>query len=195
MTLASKITVSRLCLVPVFAVLAILYGRSVAEGQAIEWLRWAALGTFITAAATDGIDGWIARRFNQCSRFGQIIDPIADKALLLTGIIILTLVDWGPDGWRIPWWFCALAILRDFIILGGIAILYLTNRMRRIDPEWVGKVCTVTQMVVLGWVMLKIIPLSPAYPCLMAAFFTAWSGWVYLWKGIRQLKLPPLTTG
>ena len=95
MTFASKITLSRLLLVPVFAVLAIYYGHSVADKVPIEWLRWCALAVFITAAASDGLDGWIARRFNKRSRFGAIIDPIADKTLLLTAIITLTLVNWG----------------------------------------------------------------------------------------------------
>jgi CDP-diacylglycerol--glycerol-3-phosphate 3-phosphatidyltransferase len=193
MTFASKITVARLCLVPVFAVLAVRYGQTVAAGAPVESLRWAALIVFVTASATDGIDGYIARHFNQCSRFGEIIDPIADKALLLTGIVTLSLVDWGPDHWRIPWWLCALVLLRDFIILGGITILYLTHHMRHIGPSWVGKVCTVTQMFALGWVMLRIFPSSLIYPCLIAAFFTAWSGWLYLMKGIRQLRMPRVT--
>ncbi|BCU78990.1 CDP-alcohol phosphatidyltransferase family protein [Luteolibacter sp. LG18] len=192
MTLASKITLGRLCLVPVFAVLAVKYGHTVAAGQPVEALRWWALATYIAAAASDGIDGWIARRFNQRSRFGEIIDPIADKSLLLTGIITLSVVDWGPGGWRIPWWFCALAILRDLIILGGITILFFTRKMRHIGPRWIGKVCTVSQMFALGWVMLKWVPFDPLYPCLVAAFFTAWSGYDYLMKGIRQLRQPAL---
>lgn len=195
MTFASKITVGRLCLVPVFAWLAVRYGHTVALGVPDERLRWWALGVFIFASATDGIDGWVARRFNQRSRFGEIIDPIADKTLLLTGIITLSIVDWGAHGWRIPAWFCILVIVRDFIILGGITILYFTRKMRQIRPEWVGKVCTVTQMVALGWVMLKFVPFDPIYPCLLAAFFTVWSGWQYLVKGIRQLQMPPLPRG
>jgi len=190
MTLASKITVGRLCLVPVFAVLAVRYGHTVAAGHPDEALRWAALAVFITAAASDGLDGWVARRFNQKSSFGQVIDPIADKSLLLTGLITLSLVDWGPDGWRIPWWFCALVIVRDFIILGGITILYLTHHMRNIEPKWTGKLCTVTQMFALGWVMLKLVPFDPLYPCVVAAVFTVWSGAEYLCKGIGQLRMP-----
>ena len=193
MTLASKITIARLFLVPVFIVLAVRYGHEVRDGNPEEWLRWTALAVFVTASASDGIDGWIARRFNQRSRLGEILDPLADKALLLSGIVTLSLVDWGPYGWHIPWWFCALVILRDFIILGGISILYLTHHMRHIGPCWIGKVCTVTQMFALGWVMLKVVPFSPIYPCLVASVFTLWSGYVYLMKGIRQLQLPPVT--
>lgn len=191
MTLASKITLGRLLLVPVFAVFAIYYGESVQAGAPVEWLRWTALGIFVTAAASDGIDGWIARRFNQRSRFGAAIDPIADKSLLLTAIITLSLVDWGPGGWRIPLWFTALVIVRDCIILGGLAVLHFTGHEIHIAPRWTGKVCTVAQMFALGWVMLKVVPFDPLYPCLVAAFFTLWSGYDYFREGLRRLQDSP----
>ena len=98
MTFASKITIARIGLVPIYAALAFSYGYTVQSGHADESLRWWALAVFVTAACTDGVDGWVARRFNQCSDFGAYIDPIADKALLLTGVITLSLVDWGAVG-------------------------------------------------------------------------------------------------
>ena len=187
MTFASKITLGRLLLVPVFAVLAIYYGQSVAEHAPEEWLRITAVAVFIIAAASDGIDGWIARRFNQRSHFGAILDPIADKTLLLTAIVTLTFVNWGPDGWRMPLWFTALVIVRDCIILGGINVLWFTGHRVHISPQWSGKVCTVAQMVAIGWVMLKWVPFSPLYPCLVAAFWTLWSGVDYIREGVRIL--------
>ncbi|PAW70679.1 MAG: hypothetical protein B9S30_02160, partial [Verrucomicrobiia bacterium Tous-C5FEB] len=113
MTLASKITVSRIVLIPVFAMLAWRYGQSVAAGEANELLRWWALAVFLVAAASDGIDGWIARRFNQKSDFGAFIDPIADKGLMLTGVVMAGLFDWGDAGWRLPLWYVALVFLRE----------------------------------------------------------------------------------
>jgi CDP-diacylglycerol--glycerol-3-phosphate 3-phosphatidyltransferase len=187
MTLASRITLARMLLVPVFAVLAVYYGSSVAAGAPDERLRIAALATFVIAAVSDGLDGFIARRYNQRSQFGAVIDPLADKALLLTGIITLSLVDWGPDGWRIPVWFTAVVIVRDIIILGGIAVLHFVNNKVRISPTWVGKVCTVTQMLALGWVMLRVVPFSPIFPAALATVFTIWSGIDYFREGLRQL--------
>ena len=125
MTFASKITVTRLLMVPVFAVLAIYYSRSVQAHLPNEKLRLAALIVFVVASASDALDGYIARRFNQRSKFGAFIDPIADKTLLLTGIITLSMIDWGSQGWRIPLWFAALVIVRDCMILGGILVLWL----------------------------------------------------------------------
>lgn len=193
MTVASKITLTRLFLVPVFAVLAIYYGISIEEGHPEEWLRDWALAVFIIASASDGLDGWVARRFNQQSRFGASIDPIADKALLLTALITLSLVEWGPDGWQIPLWFSALVIVRDCLILGGVALLHFINHHVPIRPHWTGKVCTFTQMFALGWVMLRIIPIDPIYPCAVAAFFTIWSGYAYFKEAAHQLRDSPHT--
>lgn len=188
MTFASKITIARICLVPVFAGLAIYYGQTVRSGEPVEALRWWALAVFVTAAASDGIDGWVARRFNQCSKFGAYIDPIADKALLLTGVLVLSFVDWGAPGWRLPLWFAAIVVLRDCIILGGIKILYVNHRSVKIAPHWTGKVCTVTQMFAIGWVMLRVVPVSPIYPSAVAAFFTVWSSVIYIRQGQRILR-------
>ena len=101
MTLASKISVGRLLCAPVFAVLAIYYGESIKAGQANETIRWWAVGVFIVASLSDFVDGYIARHFNQRSKFGAFIDPMADKTLLLTGIVFLTFIPWG-EGWYIP---------------------------------------------------------------------------------------------
>ncbi len=188
MTFATKITVTRLCLVPVFALLAITYGIGAGTGAPIESYRWAALSVFIFAAATDGIDGWIARRFDQKSDLGAFLDPIADKALVLTAILILTFFDWGPDGWRIPFWFTAIVVLRDCVILGGIRVLYSAKRKVAIKPHWTGKVCTFSLFLVLGWVMLRVIPLSPIYPCIFAAVFTVLSMLKYIQQGVHILR-------
>jgi CDP-diacylglycerol--glycerol-3-phosphate 3-phosphatidyltransferase/cardiolipin synthase len=186
-TFASKITIARICLVPVYVALAFYYGHTVQAGQPDEPLRWWALGVFVLAASSDGIDGWVARRFNQCSKFGAYIDPIADKALLLSGVITLSLVDWGAPGWRLPLWFAAIVVLRDCIILGGIKILYVNHREVKIVPHWTGKITTVAQMFAIGWVMLRVTDISPVYPCAVAAFFTVWSSIAYIRQGQRIL--------
>jgi len=178
-------------MVPAFAALALAYGHTVTTGHPDETLRWWALGVFVTAAASDGIDGWIARFFNQRSKFGAFIDPIADKTLLLSGVITLSLVDWGLDGWRLPAWFAVIVVLRDGIILGGIRWLYHKRRAVHIAPHWTGKVCTVTQMFALGWVMLKVVLYPPTWPCAVAAVFTVWSAITYVRKGLIILRHPP----
>jgi len=188
MTFATKITVARMCLVPVFAVLAIMYGLSVESGAPVEDYRLAALAVFIVAAASDGIDGWVARRFNQRSDLGAYLDPIADKALVFSAVIILTVLDWGPDGWRLPVWFAAIVILRDCVILAGIRVLYSAGKKVAIKPHWTGKACTFALFVVLGWVMLQVVDLPPAYPCLLAAALIILSMVEYIRQGIVMLR-------
>jgi CDP-diacylglycerol--glycerol-3-phosphate 3-phosphatidyltransferase/cardiolipin synthase len=78
-------------------------------------------------------------------------------------------------------------IARDALILVGIAVLHFFNHRVRIAPVWTGKVCTFTQMLALGWVMLKVVPFSPLYPAALAAVFTVWSGIDYFRLGLRQL--------
>src|SRR5438874_4453899 len=127
MTTANKITVARILMIPVFVTLAIYYGESIQRGAPLEWQRFAAIFVFLLAAASDGLDGYIARRYNQRSALGVILDPIADKGLLLSGIITLSITNWSqsdPDYGKFPVWFPVLVITRDAVILVGAAILH-----------------------------------------------------------------------
>ncbi|MFN4874568.1 MAG: CDP-alcohol phosphatidyltransferase family protein [Akkermansiaceae bacterium] len=188
MTLATKITILRLFLVPLFATLAIAYSLKLDWVENPETLRWAALSVFTIAALSDWLDGWLARNCNQASELGAFLDPIADKLLVFSAIMVLTFFKWDNDGWAIPIWFAALVILRDCLILIGIKILYTKHIKVKIKPHWTGKACTVSLFLVIGWVMLKAIPFSPIYPCIVAAFFLLWSAAEYLRQGLAILK-------
>ena len=186
MTPATVITLLRIALIPVFAWFAIRYGRSVDAGSPDETLRWLAVGTYTLASLLDGLDGWIARTFNQKSLTGAILDPLADKALLMTGLVTATFVNWGVD-WHLPIWFIILVIARDLEIIVGIWVLYFINRRVPIAPHWTGKICTVTQMIAMGWIMLKLTAIPLIFPTIVAAIFTLWSGYAYYMMGYRQL--------
>lgn len=188
MTFASKVTVTRIAMAPVFAVLALAYGYTVRIGQPEEAIRWWALGVFTVAAASDGLDGWIARRFNQISELGAYLDPLADKTLLMTGALVLAVTDWGEDGWRLPAWFAALVYLRDLTIIGGLNYMRKKQCAIRFSPHWTGKACTVAQMFALGWVMLKFTDVPPLWPCVVAAALTLWSTVEYIRTGVRILR-------
>ncbi len=191
MTTANKITVVRILMIPAFVTMAIYYGESVIRGQPLEWQRFAAVVIFILAAVSDGLDGYVARHYNQRSKLGVILDPIADKGLLLSGIITLSLTSWSeiePESGKFPVWFPVLVISRDAILLVGTLVLYLLNGKVHIKPHWTGKIATVLQMVAIGWVMLqlRIIPLF--YVVLAAGAFTLISGILYVTDGVRQLQ-------
>src|ERR1700680_3429591 len=88
MNLANKITIARVCLIPVFGIFAWQFGAKVARGRPAEYLRVIAACVFILAAAMDGLDGFLARRFDQRSRLGAILDPVADEGLVMTATIL-----------------------------------------------------------------------------------------------------------
>jgi CDP-diacylglycerol--glycerol-3-phosphate 3-phosphatidyltransferase len=191
MTTANKITIIRILLIPVFVTLAIYYGQSIQRGDPEEWQRFAAIVVFLVAAVSDGLDGYVARRYNQRSSLGVILDPIADKGLLLSGIITLSISNWSktdPEFGQFPAWFPVLVITRDAVILIGAVILHLLNGKVRVKPSWVGKVATVLQMAAIAWVMLQLHLLPLMWVVIAAGVFTLASGVIYVLDGMRQLQ-------
>ncbi|HYJ04554.1 MAG TPA: CDP-diacylglycerol--glycerol-3-phosphate 3-phosphatidyltransferase [Chthoniobacterales bacterium] len=191
MTTANKITVIRILMIPVFVTLAIYYGESIQEGKPQDWMRFTAVAVFLLAAVSDGLDGYVARRYNQRSSLGMILDPIADKGLLLSGIITLSISNWSqvdPNYGRFPTWFPVLVITRDVVILVGSAVLHILNGTVRVRPSWTGKVATVLQMAAIAWVMLQIHFLPLLWVVIAAGLFTLVSGMIYVRDGVRQLS-------
>ena len=185
MTTANKITIVRLLLIPVFVLLGVYYGESVRLGEPQEYYRLGAILVFITASVSDGLDGYVARRYNQRSKLGAILDPIADKGLLLAGLLTLSFSDWG---YRFPLWFPVLVIARDVVIVAGSFGLHHVNGDVHVRPRWSGKIATVLQMIAIGWVMLQLRLVSPTIWVALAGVFTFVSGVAYVTDGIRQLQ-------
>jgi CDP-diacylglycerol--glycerol-3-phosphate 3-phosphatidyltransferase len=191
MTTANKITIVRIGMIPLFVLMAIYYGESVQRGAPLEWQRYAAIVIFLVAAASDGLDGYVARRYNQRSTLGVILDPIADKGLLLSGIITLSISNWSkvdPNYGQFPLWFPVLVITRDVVILVGSAVLHLLNGRVQVKTSWTGKVATVLQMAAIAWVMLQLRFLPLFYIVVAAGVFTFVSGVIYVMDGVRQLQ-------
>lgn len=191
MTTANKITVIRILMIPVFVTLAIYYGQSIQEGHPRDWMRFTAITVFLLAALSDGLDGYVARHYNQRSALGVILDPIADKGLLLSGIITLSISNWSqvdPAYGKFPAWFPVLVITRDIVILLGSALVHVMNGTMRVVPRWTGKVATVLQMAAIAWVMLQITIPPLMYVVYAAGLFTLVSGIIYLRDGVRQLS-------
>jgi phosphatidylglycerophosphate synthase len=134
----------------------------------------------------------VARRWNQRSTLGVYLDPIADKGLLLSGIITLSLTNWSdvdPHAGKFPLWFPILIITRDSVILVGAVILHLLiGDKMRVQPHWTGKVATVCQMIAIGWVMLQFQFIPLPIVVTVAGVFTFFSGIVYVADGVRQLQ-------
>jgi cardiolipin synthase len=129
LTLANQLTLFRIVLVPAFVIL-VLYGR-------IGW----ALVTFLTAGITDLLDGLIARRAGQKTTLGAWLDPMADKLLLVSAFVVLTVPDSGLR-FRLPVWLTILVISRDLAIVLTVAIVNLAIGRRTFAPSLLGKTAT-----------------------------------------------------
>ncbi len=186
-------------MIPFFVLVAIYYGQGVLAGDPQEWQRWCAIALFIGAAASDGIDGYIARHYNQRSRLGAILDPIADKGLLLAALLTLTFSNWSN---AFPIWFPVLVIARDLILVTGATMLRHLNGSVDVNPSWSGKIATVMQMIAITLAMLQFdflrqpIEWLPQRAALLwidvtvifAGLFTVISGVGYVVDGIGQLQ-------
>jgi len=192
MTTANQITLARILLIPVFVTLAVYYGRSVDLGAPVEWQRIAAIAVFVIAAASDGLDGYIARHFNQRSRLGTILDPIADKGLLFSALLTLSFTNWH---YQFPLWFPILVIARDLVVLGGTALLFAFAGPVQVRPTWSGKIATALQMASIAAAMWQLRWTLPGSSVLFldalvvaTGAFTFISGVGYVMEGIRLLQ-------
>jgi cardiolipin synthase (CMP-forming) len=188
MTTANKITIGRILLVPFFVVQTIYYTRT---GD--EVYRFAALILFALTALSDGLDGYIARRYNQRSELGAILDPLADKTLLIAAIILLSR-DSAPHFERIPIWLTATILSRDLILIIGVIVIHYTFGKVKVRPRMIGKVATVQQMAAVLWILLHWDKDFLPWLTVSAALFTAISGLLYIWDGVRQLSNHPASS-
>ena len=132
MTTASKITLVRVVLIPVFMVLLLCSGGN-------DALRWAVLGVFVVASISDFVDGYIARHYNQVTDFGKFLDPLADKLLVTACMMIFV----GQG--RMASWIVFIVIAREFAVT-GLRLVAVGNG-RVIAAAWSGKIKTSCTMV------------------------------------------------
>ena len=131
LTAANQLTILRMLLIPAFVIL-LVYG----------YRGWALI-VFLTAGATDLLDGLIARSTGQSTELGKWLDPVADKLLLVTMFIVLTLPEIGSAN-RLPLWFTILVISRDFAISATVVVYNLAVGRRTFPPSIFGKIATAT---------------------------------------------------
>lgn len=184
LTLANQLTLMRLALVPAFVIL-VLYGR----------MGWA-LAAFVTAGITDGLDGLIARWTNSRTALGAFLDPMADKLLLVSAFVVLSLPGIGLVN-RIPVWLTVLVISRDVAIVATVAIVSLTLGPRTFPPSVYGKVATalyiVTIAVVLLFNFLKQASVVVDIMVWVSLAITLLSGFHYTVHVRRTLNEPPVS--
>lgn len=139
------LTIFRMVLIPVFVTL-LFYQRFIL-----------ALVAFVIAGLTDGLDGLLARRFKQESQLGTILDPIADKLMLVTAFIVLSMRSVFPQPLPshlpVPFWVTVAVISRDVFIIVGAAAINIMTGFRGFRPSWLGKLNTTVQIVGITAIM------------------------------------------
>ncbi|MDO9515454.1 MAG: CDP-alcohol phosphatidyltransferase family protein [Syntrophales bacterium] len=176
MNIPNMLTLIRIILVPIFVILM------------MQGFFSYALAVFVIAGVTDGLDGFLARILGQQTVLGSYLDPLADKALLITSFVILSILK------IVPSWLAVVVISRDCIILFGVSILFLMSVPFEIRPTYVSKATTVLQLLTVFLVLVsKCLP-GYANPIMIVtlfwgtAFFTVVSGFYYIFKGIKFIN-------
>ncbi len=174
LTLANRLTILRILMTPVIIVF-LLYRQMVA-----------ALALFLLAGITDGLDGLVARSWKQKTTLGMVLDPVADKVLLMSTLITLTILK------ELPRWFTIILVSRDVLLIGGAVILYMFVGKIGIPPSRLGKTTTGLQLATALSAMLDnflpkikaaILPLA-----VVTLVLTVASGLDYIYRGARLLN-------
>lgn len=169
---ANAFTLLRVVLVPVIAVLLVVGGQTA---------QWWAFGIFLFAALTDSIDGWVARRSLNVTRWGQLADPAADKALIIGSLSMLAYLG------RLPWWAVAVIVVREVAVTVQRSVL--VRRGVVMPASRFGKAKTVSQVVAVTLYLLPPVASGVADAALAAAIIlTIASGAEYAFRGRRLTR-------
>ena len=184
MNLPNKLTLLRLLLIPLFLVLlAFRFDLGTVEwlGSSIGIPELIATIIFIIASITDWLDGYIARRDNLVTNFGKFADPMADKILVASALIMLVELNLAPG------WVVAVIIAREFAVT-GLRLLLVETGGTVLAAAWPGKIKTVTQMLAIIFLLLNNLPFAwtgiPVGSILLyiSLFFTVYSGIDYFYN-------------
>lgn len=177
--LPNAITLTRIALVPVFILLA--------KDQ--DYLP--ALLVFALAGASDGLDGFIARHYNLHTRLGAILDPVADKTLLVSAYVMLSVLG------HIPFWLVLSVVFRDVLIVGGYIVYTLVFGPAHMRPSLLSKFNTLMQVVLVVAVLVQQAAVLPLAPWLVDGLIyltlatTIGSGLHYLWSWGVMRRIEP----
>ena len=196
MNLANKLTIFRMILVPIMVIFAYLPIGGDVYGVAIPMIIMDVI--FIIASITDKLDGYIARSRNQVTTFGKFLDPLADKILVLTAMVILV------EKAKLPAWIRVIVLAREFIVSGFRLVAVEKGGIVIAASVW-GKLKTVTQMIALIFAFVDVggfftfvsggltgghlvINIISSVMMAISTVATIFSGWNYVWDGRNLFK-------
>jgi len=172
------ITLLRILIVPFFFTALVYYQ----PGK--DHFRWIAFGLFLFASLTDAIDGLVARLTKEISRLGRFLDPLADKLLLLSGYLGLLFAQDFPL--VPPLWVIVAIVFRDVVIIGGLAVLYISGMPVEVEPNFLGKLTTAFQMATLVSILLLFPPSAILWN--ITSLLTITSGFVYVVREMWRFR-------
>ncbi|WP_042348824.1 CDP-diacylglycerol--glycerol-3-phosphate 3-phosphatidyltransferase [Bacillus massiliigorillae] len=189
MNLPNKITVSRICLIPVFLIFMLIdfnWGDISIGDYSIPVAHVVGALIFIFASVTDWIDGHLARKYNLVTNLGKFLDPLADKLLVSAALIVLVELGSAPS------WIVIVIISREFAVTGLRLILAGTGEV--VAANMLGKIKTWTQIIAIAALLLHNLPFEfinfpfATIALWVSMFFTLWSGWDYFAKNKEVFK-------
>ena len=192
MTIPNILTLSRILLIPVFVVL--YYFQPVyVDNAAFSWINFWLTATFVLLSVTDYLDGYLARRLNKISQLGAFLDPVADKLIVSTALVIL--VDFYPS--ETHWYItvCAIIIISREILVSAMREWMGTIGQRsKVKVSFIGKVKTTVQIFAISFLLYQ----TPVFGLptfevgivllLAATLLTLYSGFIYLQEGVKTFK-------
>ena len=147
----NRISILRLLLVAPFVVLVMNQNKEGWQG----WARYAALGVFVVMAVSDAVDGFLARKLNSKTRFGAILDPLADKTLIIFAVVLLSMQEFQVPGHPVDNWVVVCAVGKDLWVIAGFLVIYLVTDRFLAAPTLTGKAATFAMCVMVGLVLIS----------------------------------------
>ncbi len=188
LNIPNLLTYGRIVAVPLVGLCFFMEGRL----NSSDFARWTALGIFVAASITDYLDGWLARRWQQTSTIGRMLDPIADKLLVATCLLLLAAdTDRTIAGWTL---WAAIIILCREILVSGLRE-YLAELKVSVPVTWLAKWKTAAQMLAISFLLAgpagdKILPYTTEVGIALlwlAALLTLYTGWDYFRAGVKHI--------
>ena len=192
LTLANQITILRILLIFPF-VICLLQTNHPEYGN---WFRGWAIVIFLFMAASDAVDGYLARVKKQVSALGAFLDPMADKLMITCASVILCTPETAIEGFKLPLTVVVLIIGKDLLLLLGFAVTYFLTVQIHIRPVWAGKASTFLQIVMVSSILIgpEMVSWVSFWPVFTAAiwwatgFCAVLATFVYIYRGIRYIE-------
>ena len=191
LTAANGVSILRILLVGPFVMCLLAAGSSAGSLP-----RLAAVGLFAVMAASDALDGYLARRCGQATALGAFLDPLADKLMITCASVLLALPATAVAGFRLPATVVVLIVSKDLLLVLGFAVTYFLTANVHIKPVLAGKLCTFFQIclvlaILIGPEMAAVTGFWPLLARLLwwvTAFWAVAATFVYIWRGIRYIE-------